>query len=281
MQKFILLLLCIQFIYGGASDHKYFVMKKKAYYYHEHNMEEKSLQTVKNFLKEYPDSIKGRNLLAVFYYWQGATNKAKIILENILSSNDYKPAKNLLAKINASSVQKNPTRASIKYDLSHDLASLLQDIQADAHNIVDRKYLAHYYISINDQKRAQKMALEVLAINPDDVDMLSIVKEKPMNSTNLYTDVQRDKIMDILDHHYKDKAYQRYLNLYTALNDNLEYIPTYVHLNALEVAIEVKAYKIAKKILIENNFPKSSYLTQIKQLIDQKISYASLDIFQD
>ncbi len=279
MRYLLLLLLMIQFSFALNGNDAYFKMKKSAYTLYDHGQEQKAITYVKSFLKVYPKNIRGKNLLAVFYYWQGEKNKAKKILKEIVRVQRFKPAIRLLQKIDKD--YKLTQTKTVQSDVKHDLEYMLKYVQKDPTNIIDRKFLVNYFISINDKKHALKIAKEVLRINPDDLEMLSFLKQNgaaiPKDTKIAQQTTQtKDKAISILNDYYQNKAYDRFINLYKALNDKREYIPTYVHLQALNAAVEMQKYPLAKKILLENNFQPSVHLQQFKELIDQKLRLANL-----
>ncbi len=280
MKFLILLMIIVGVSFASSGDKYYFNMKKHAFEYYDHSQEKKAIAYVKSFLKAYPQNIRAKNLLAVFYYWQGQKNEAKKLLKDILKVQDFKPARKLLAKIDQSY---HPKRVSkISHDnVKQDLDYMLKYVRQNPQNTTDRKFLVNYFISVNDTENAIKMAKEVLSINPDDIEMLAFVKKMgeslPLKTTTDTTSTQtKDKAISILNDYYQSKSYDRFINLYKALNDKREYIPSYIHLQALNAAVSLHKYPLAKQILLENNFEPSVHLQEFKELIDQKLKLANL-----
>lgn len=280
MKFLILLLIVVGVSFASSGDKYYFNMKKHAFEYYDHGKEKQAIVYVKSFLKSYPKNIRAKNLLAVFYYWQGQKDQAKKLLTDILKVEDFKPAKKLLAKIDKSYHPKTFSRKS-NNSVEKDLDYMLKYVGKNPENIADRKFLVNYFISVNDTKRAIAMAKEILRVNPDDIEMLAFVKKEgvvtPEKSITPVQSAQtKDEAIAILNDYYQANSYDRFINLYKALNDKREYIPSYIHLQALNAAVSLHKYPLAKKILLENNFEPSVHLQEFKELIDQKLKLANL-----
>ncbi len=292
MKILVVLAIGLCFLFGANGDKAYFKMKKEAYYYYEHSREGEAFKIVESFLKKYPQNIRAQNLLAVFHYWNGDKLKAKKILEKIVKREKFAPALELLSKINASiapkkSLKKDKNKTALKQrrerienNLSEDLAFLLSYIEKNPLNIVDRKFLANYYLSANDEKNALKMAKEVLKIDPNDIEMLMLLKKAGVKPPQRETAHQmpseiRDKAIFVLNRYTRNKEFRRFINLYMVLIDKGEYIPGYIHLDALNAAVELKEYSLAKKIILENDFPNTKHLKEFQALIDEKLRFSS------
>ncbi len=287
MKILVVLLVSWHLLYGASSDEVYFQMKKEAYYLYEHSQEEKALDSVKAFLKEHPQNVRAQNLLAVFYYWMGEKLKAKEILEKIVAKQKFAPSVELLAKINYSLAPKSTEKKSDKQEklsakksiqnaLSEDLAFLLDYVKKNPSNIVDRKFLVNYFLSANDQENALKMAREVLSIDPNDIEMLMLLKKagvKSVTKEKLHDAPSqiRDKAISVLNRYTRNKEFRRFINLYMVLVDKREYLPRYIHLDALNAAVELKEYRLAKKIMLENDFPNTRHLREFRALLDEKL----------
>jgi len=280
MKYLILLLIVVGVSFASSGDKYYFNMKKHAFEYYDHGKEKQAIVYVKSFLKTYPKNIRAKNLLAVFYYWQGKKDQAKKLLTDILKVEDFKPAKKLLAKIDKNYSPKAFSKKA-NNSVEKDLDYMLKYVRKNPENIADRKFLVNYFISVNDTKRAIAMAKEILRVNPDDIEMLAFIKKEGVMPTKNYTKpVQsaqtKDEAITILNDYYQANSYDRFINLYKALNDKREYIPSYIHLQALNAAVSLHKYPLAKKILLENNFEPSVHLQEFKELIDQKLKLANL-----
>ncbi len=99
MKKLVIVFLWMQIISLGLYAQSYMDMKKVAYRYHERGQTNKALSVVKNFIKKNPKDYRGKNLLAVLYYWNGDKSSAKELLEDIVSKTDFPDASKLLIKI--------------------------------------------------------------------------------------------------------------------------------------------------------------------------------------
>ncbi len=81
------------------SFREYLKIKGKAYELYENGDDKGAITTVKRFIDKYPKSKNGRNLLAVFYYWQGDLSKSKALLHAILKDEEFPQSLALLQKI--------------------------------------------------------------------------------------------------------------------------------------------------------------------------------------
>ncbi len=292
MKILVMLLVGMHLLYGANGDKAYFQMKKEAYYLFEHSQEKRALERVNDFLKNYPQNLRAQNLLAVFHYWLGEKQKAKEILEKIVSKERYAPSVELLAKIKFSEKSESQnkksqikvekkvklsSKKSIQSALSEDLAFLLDYVKKNPSNIIDRKFLVNYYLSANDLENALKMAKEVLSIDPNDIEMLMLLKKAGVKSAtktklNDAPSQIRDKAISVLNRYTRNKEFRRFINLYMVLVDKREYLPRYVHMDALNAAVELKEYGLAKKIMLENDFPNTKHLREFRALLDEKLS---------
>jgi hypothetical protein len=98
------------------SFKEYLKIKANAYELYENGDDKGAITTVKRFIDKYPKSKNGRNLLAVFHYWQGDLSKSKALLHAILKDGEFPQSLALLQKIEL----KNPlTLAKAKESSSH------------------------------------------------------------------------------------------------------------------------------------------------------------------
>jgi hypothetical protein len=279
----------------------YLSMKKEAYRYYENAQQQKAIKKVKAFIDQHPESLRAQNLLAVLYYWEGQKSEAKSVLKKLLAQGELPEARRLLSQLQKSSATKKGVRKNKqvaaetkrkkakkevkdpKQRFTEDLAYLLNYVKKHPHRIEERKFLLHYFLSINDKKRANAMAKEILAIDPDEAETVALVRRKGLDLTtvkradtaSLRPDARRDKIVALLNEYKEQGAFKRYLNLYRALLERGEYLPKYIHLDALNIAVETKAYHLAKRILVENRFKNSPHLRQLRALLDRKLNVAS------
>lgn len=273
----------------------YMTMKKEAYRVYESGHPADAIRKVRAFLKRHPDSVHAKNLLAVLYYWQGEKREARAILEKIVAAYDFPQAKRLLsrlggraagAKRHARQVQapKHEAHASTKKGSgqhAEDLAYLLGYARKHPEDMESRKFLLQYYLSISDRAHAAQMAKEILSIDPDEQETLKVVAQEDLVlPKSVAKAVQpsdaRDRMAALLERYKTEKAYHRYINLYRALLDRGEYLPRYVHLEALEIAIEEREYTLAKRILMQNRFQPTPHLRRLRALLDQKLKTAFL-----
>ncbi len=99
MKKLVIIFLWIQIVAVSLYAQSYMDMKKVALKYHKRGQAQKALYVVKKFIKKDPSDYRGKNLLAVLYYWNGDKNRAKELLKEIVSETDFPDASKLLIKI--------------------------------------------------------------------------------------------------------------------------------------------------------------------------------------
>ncbi len=292
MKILAMLLLSLQFLAAAGPGADYLAMKKQAFHAYEHGKPQKAVQQVKAFIASHPESLYAKNLLAVFYYWQGEREKARIILEKIVSKSDFPEAKRLLVRIGRKAKKSRNAKKSVHKSVKDDIAkethrkdtgkddlSFMQSyILAHPNDAASRKVLLNYYLSVGDTSHAREIAQELLRIDPDDVETLALVKnegiEVPSAQNGQHDDRQRDKLVTLLHRYKSEKAYSRFINLYQALTSQNAYLPQYIHLEALEVALELKKYNVARRILLKNDFPSTPHLRQLRALLDRKLKMA-------
>lgn len=253
---------------------QYTHMKEEAYSLYENYKTEESLTVVKDFISRHPKSIRAENLLAVLYYWNGNLSKSKEVLYSILSKKEFPQAAALLKKIErkdgkrSNSSQKVSKKIIQKTSISN-LMHLVNKIKKDPHDALSRKILALHYEKIGNTKQSNYFANAVLKINPDDEEMLSLLKSK--NLSVYTTKDTANKALKKLEYFNDRKEYNRFMNLYISLENNNIVIPTQIHVNALYCAIELEQYEKAKSILHIYRMPKNRYISQIEKLLDEKL----------
>ena len=287
-------------LYAAGVSKSYLSMKKEAYRYYESGQQQMAIKKVEDFISEHPESLRAQNLLAVLYYWEGRKEDARKSLQKLLAKGDLPEARRLLAKLEKGSVRTKQKKEQLttattaekqkakteskdpKQKFEEDLAFLLNYVKNHPHSIEERKFLLHYFLSVNDKVRANRMASEILAIDPDEPETLAVVRKNRLDKAvekkaqlDARPDSRRDKIVALLNEYKEQGELQRYLNLYRALLERGEYLPEYIHLDALNTAVEMKAYRLAKRILIENSFKNSPHLRELKAMLDRKLNVAS------
>ncbi len=279
------------FLFGAGPTADYLRMKKKAFYAYEHGKPQEAVQRVKAYIDVHPESLYAKNLLAVLYYWQGERAKAREILERIVAKDDFPQAKRLLAQIEKGVKRTTGVHISEKKQVSvpkksgdvrkrkeDDLAFLQQYILEHPNDVDARKVLLNYYLSLNDDKHATQIAQELLRIDPDDVETLGLVKSEKLkvafNYDDVHSDARRDKVVALLHTYQSQRDYRRYINLYQAFANQKAYLPRYVHLEALDIAVQLREYRLARRILLENDFPATSHLRELRALLDRKLKVA-------
>ena len=286
IKKIVLMAGIVPLLFAAGPSQEYLQMKKKAFYAYEHGKTQEALERVKVFIGTHPQSLYAQNLLATLYYWNGDKAQAKTILEKIVAKSNFPQARRLLARIGTGerehSVQSNKhseNKNETKNKREDDLAFMQNYILTHPFDVDSRKVLLHYYLSRNDKADAARIAGELLHLNPDDTQTLALVRHENLKIVNETADVaaneRRDKVVALL-HSYKEQhAYRRYLNLYQAMVDQQAYLPAYIHLEALEVAIMLHKYSIARRILLQNDFPATPHLRELRALLDRKLKVAS------
>ena len=300
MKKIVLLSICVftsillaQSVPEMAPG--YMTMKKEAYRVYESGHPSNAIRNVRAFLKRHPDSVHAKNLLAVLYYWQGEKRVARAILEEIVAAYDFPQAKRLLsrlvgsvagAKQHAQQVQEpkheaHPSTQKNSGQHAEDLAYLLGYARRHPEDLESRKFLLQYYLSVSDRAHAVQMAKEILSIDPDERETLKVVAQEDLVlpksvAKAVQPSDERDRMAALLARYKTQKAYHRYINLYQTLLDRGEYLPRYVHLEALEIAIAEREYSLAKRILMQNRFQPTPHLHRLRALLDQKLKTAFL-----
>jgi len=254
----------------ATHENSYYSMKKEAYRLHEHHQSDKAIAYVEDFIRTHPKNYRAKNLLAHFYYWNGNKQKARAILEEVVSHSDLQEAKRLLQKLRRTSLGE-------KEEIHDDLAFLKAYIKNHPVDIKARKYLLNYYISLNNKKEASRLAKEILRIDPDEIETLALIRDEGLDLSLfepsrqcLYPEEKMDKVVELLQLYYAQKAYTRYVNFYKSLEHLGFYLPAYIHTQALEVALMLGEYKMAKKIILLYE-KKSKEVQKLDALIEQKL----------
>jgi len=245
-------------------------MKDRAYSLYENGDKRAAFSSVKEFLKSHPQNIRAHNLLAVLYYWSGDFTQSKVILRNILKYEKFPQSVSLLKKIAKKEGRslKYVSPQSSSQEMDH-LLALVQNIKSNPNDALSRKILAFHYEKIGNSRQAIYFANSVLKINPDDSDMIDLLKSQ---SGSKYASNSRDSQAFLkLEDFYSRNQYDRFMNLYISLENRNIVMPTQMHINALYCAIDLKQYKKAKSILHIYRMPKNEHMTQIEKLIDEKL----------
>ena len=265
-------------LWADMSYTQYISMKDRAYTLYENGDKRAAFSSVKEFLKSHPQNIRAHNLLAVLYYWSGDLAQSKVILQNILKYEKFPQAVALLKKIEKKE-GKSLKVASAKVPLkklsknpvadSDNLLALVSNIKKDPNDALSRKILALHYEKIGNSKQSTYFANSVLNIDPDDMEMLALLKSK--NITPDHSKERSVKAFRKLEDFYNGREYDRFMNLYSSLENSNVLMPTHMHVNALYCAIELGKYKKAKSILHIYRMPKNKNIAQIEELIDEKL----------
>ena len=242
MRFLLILLLTWHTLYAKQNEADYYAMKKIAYRYFDGGKSRQAIGYVKDFIKKHPGSFRAQNLLAHFYYWTGDKAHSLKILESVVKKSDLAEAKRLWRRLQKrsprkvqSGLQKSDT-AQRKKDISADLAFLLQYVKSHPFDIENRKFLLHYFISVNARAQAQRMVDEILRIAPDESETLKLVKESGLRinvSETKVPETKMDKIVSMLNSDFVQKRYRRFINLYNAVVHQGDYLPEYIHLDAV------------------------------------------------
>ncbi len=285
MKFFIIVSLLLQLttsLWADSGYGNYATMKKEAYALYENDKTTDAFAVVKTYISAYPKSIRAQNLLAVLYYWSGDISNSKKVLHKILSKEKFPQAVTLLKNIEKKEgklpkeVQKKQTivknqveKKSVQKPSSSNLSYLVKKIKKDPNDVLSRKILALHYEKIGNTKQASYFANAVLKIDPDDHEMVTLLKSENVSP---YTSKQTvERALKKLDELYTSKSHNRFMNLYSSLENNNVVIPTQTHVNALQCAIELEQYEKAKSILHIYRMPKSRYISQIEELLDEKL----------
>ena len=266
-------------LWADKSYPQYLNMKKEAYSLYENDKTKAAFTMVEDFISTYPQSLRAQNLLAVLYFWNGDLSRSKNILQSILSKESFPQALSLLKRIEKSESTrlKSPLKVSAKSVVkkskqkvsSSNLIHLINKIKNNPNDVYSRKILALHYDKIGNSKQATYFARAVLKIEPDDNDMVSLLQSENVSPYTSKRTVQR--ALSKLDELYAVKSYNRFMNLYSSLENNNVVMPTSMHVNALDCAIELKQYEKAKSILHIYRMPKNKYIAQIEELLDEKL----------
>ena len=287
--KFLLILfLTWQGLVAYADEANYYAMKKVAYRYFEGGKSTKAIRYVEAFIEKHPESYRAQNLLAHFYYWEGKKEQSRKILEKVVQKSDLAEAKRLLRRLQKVSVAKKhkedkssqQTSSKKREDISSDLAFLLEYVKTHPFDVENRKFLMHYFISVNDTKTAQKMAHEILRIDPDESETLRLAKERGLSVQehavrNVDTQLKMDKIVSVLNNYFAQRKYRRFVNLYNAVRHQNVYLPEYIHIDAVRAAVEIKAFAVARGILLQHNFTPGKHVWELRALLDRKVLHIS------
>ncbi len=250
---------------ANSSYKSYMAMKQKAYYFYDKKQESKAFWVVKDYIQKHPKSLRAQNLLAVLYYWSGDVKSARYQLKNILKKSRFPQSVALLRKIDGST-KSNKRVESIS---ASELRYLENRVKKRPNDALSRKILALHYKKVGDESRAKHYAMQSLKINPDDNDMINMLGG--VKTKKRYANSVVSKALKKLDDFYNKKDYERFINLYSSMENNSIMIPTSTHVKALEVAIAIQDYEKAKSIMLFYKMPKSKYLSKLEQLIDEKI----------
>ena len=286
MRFLLILFLMWHSLYAKQNEADYYAMKKVAYHYFDGGKSRQAIGVVKDFIKKHPKSYRAQNLLAHFYYWTGDKRHSLKILEKVVKKSNLAEAKRLWRRLQKksprkvqSSLQKSDTEQHQK-DISADLVFLLQYVKSHPFDIENRKFLLHYFISVNAREEAQRMVDEILHIAPDESETLKLVKEfglriNASESKVSVSNAKMNKIVAMLHSDFVQKRYCRFVNLYNAVVHQGGYLPEYIHLDAVEAAVEMRAFAIARSILLRHDFTPGKHVRQLQALLDQKVFHIS------
>lgn len=287
-------------LYAKSTLETYLDMKKEAYTLYENNKKNEAIRHAEEFIAQYPESIRGQNLLAVLYYWSGDYTNAKITLKEILKKEEFEQARLLLQRIekkeglipSAATKTKHVTKAKkvvkkVKNtskkgrNVTADLMVLIKNVKSDPTDIISRKILVQHYEKIGNTRQALYFANEALKIDPDDREMIVYLKSKDQNINAYASKERQEQALAKLESFYQSSKYDQFMNLYNALEHNNIVLPTEVHVNALQVSIELKTYQKAKSILHTHRMPQSKYVAQVEKLLDEKILIQRFSALED
>ena len=287
--KFLLILfLTWQGLVAHADEANYYAMKKVAYRYFDSGKSTKAIRYVQAFIEKHPKSYRAQNLLAHFYYWEGKKEQSRKILEKVVQMSDLAEARRLLKRLQQvsvakkrkgdKSVQQTPSKG--REDISSDLAFLLEYVKTHPFDVENRKFLMHYFISVNDTKAAQKMAREILRIDPDETETLRMAQEtgllpKEHIAQNVASQPEMDKIVSVLNNYFVQQKYRRFVNLYNAVTHQNVYLPEYIHIDAVRAAVEIQAFAVARRILQQHDFTPGKHVQELRALLDRKVLHIS------
>ncbi len=287
--KFLLILfLTWQGVATHADEGNYYAMKKVAYRYFNGGKNAKAIRYVQAFIEKHPESYRAQNLLAHFYYWEGKKEQSRKILEKVVQKSDLAEAKRLLRRLQKVSVapkskedksgQENVPKK--REDISADLAFLLEYVKTHPFDVENRKFLLHYFISVNETKAALRMAHEILRIDPNESETLRLVQEtgllpKEHIAQNVASQPEMDKIVSVLNNYFVQQKYRRFVNFYNAVTHQNVYLPEYIHIDAVRAAVEIQAFALARRILQQHDFTSGKHVRELRTLLDQKVLHIS------
>ncbi len=265
----LLLLFLSTSINASGNFEKYLSMKKETYLFYENKNSKKAYELVSSFIKKYPKDIRAKNLLAVLYYWDGDFLKSKSILLEILKNNTFKQSSTLLKRIEKKYIKKSIKVTKNSKNITADVKYFHANIKKDPKDVISRKVLANYYNKIGKKTEAEKLAMQVLKLDPDDRDMLIMLGKR---TDVVISDDRLNKATSKLHSFYKNKKYNNFMNLYNSLENNKVLMATYIHVEALFSSLELQNYEKAKSILYYYRMPKNKNIDKVKKMIDQKLS---------
>jgi tetratricopeptide (TPR) repeat protein len=279
MKFFIIVSFLLQLTTSLWANGHYASMKKEAYALYENNKTEDALNVVKDFISDYPKSIRAQNVLAVLYYWSGDFAHSKEVLHKILNKEKFPQAVALLENIKRKEaklpkkvqniVKKKVASKSEQKSSSSNLVFLVNKVKKDPNDALSRKILALHYAKIGNSKQASYFANAVLKIDPDDHEMVALLKSENVSP---YTSKRTlERALEKLEALYLSKSYNRFMNLYSSLENNNVVMSTPMHVNALHCAIELEQYEKAKSILHIYRMPKNKYMSEVEELLDEKL----------
>ena len=295
MKLIVLVLLMLQLsttLLASGTFEKYLSMKKEAYSSYESGNSKNAYELVNKFIKKYPKDVRAKNLLAVLYYWNGDLSKSKSILLSILERENFTQAATLLKRIEkkegkravrvtTNSKKIKNKKSSKKSSTTADVTFLLDSIKRNPNDIISRKILAKYYKKIGKNSEVQRLASEVLRLDPDDADMLVLLDDQKIQSPKIAkqvvekSDKRTHKAIAKLNYFYKYEKYNRFINLYNSLENNSVIMPTSIHVKALYCALNLGDYKKAKTILYIYRMPKNENIKKVEELIERKLAQGS------
>jgi len=276
VKKLVIVFLWIQIITVSLYAESYMDMKKVAYRYHESGQTKKALHVVNNFIKKNPKDYRGKNLLAVLYYWNGDKNRAKKILKDIVSKTDFPDASKLLIKI----LYKQKKYNDVIYYATNFL-------KKHKNNAVSKR-LASSYKRVGKVKKVKttkpKMETTVVKfekekseptqkrVSDDLVYILDVVKKDPKDAMSRSILAQYFYNQGDLDEAYKyAKEVLKIDNSYKSMEMLIEKIEKNRNFKPQGFNIEQKAKK-----LLENFYKQKEYLRYVnlyKALKGQGISF--------
>ena len=274
-----------------AFAESYWDIKKKSQSAYKSGNKESAIKMVNTFVKKYPKEYKAQNLLAVLHYWSGDHQKAKSILEKIVAQIDYPEATKLLKRVNKklgtkSNIKKSkmiPTykslRAMNKNKDNTDLEKLVLRVESNPYDVQNRMLLSKFYLKLHNYQKSYDYAYEVLKVSPQNVKMKTIKnhledKYKLSYSKDTVTEsvVDNQKANSLLNKLYKKKDYKAFYEFYKGIKDTHIELAKEDYLNIVHVAIIMKDYAEAKKIMDKGLFPVNKKSVQLAQVLSTMLS---------